>query len=135
MQRLGTWRRDLATKCYWQLVERKLEWAAHYAEALQFVRWRALPRVLACGTGMALPPARARAQARPGGGAPAGAGDGLHRRAAAPIAQRDLPQLIAGVVEQPMTMVQAWYDHAMVEFHNAAAAKPKGFGGSRRRGR
>ena len=39
-QRLGTWRRDLATKCYWQLVEMRPEWAAHYAEALQFVRWR-----------------------------------------------------------------------------------------------
>ena len=45
MQRLGTWRRDLATKCYWQLVERKPEWAAHYAEALQFVRWRVRCRV------------------------------------------------------------------------------------------
>ena len=28
-----------------------------------------------------------------------------------------------------MTMVQAWYDHAMQEFHNAAAGKAKGFGG------
>merc|ERR1740130_228332 len=46
-----------------------------------------------------------------------------------PMAQRDLPQVIVSVVDQPMTMVQAWYDHAIQEFHNAAAAKAKGFGG------
>ena len=131
LQRLGTWRRDLATKCYWQLVEMKPEWAAHYAEALQFVRWRVRCRTSSRAVtawlfnqlelAPKLEPAAALRQAQ--------AMVFTVEQLRLPMAQRDLPQVIVSVVDQPMTMVQAWYDHAIQEFHNAAAAKAKGFGG------
>ena len=131
LQRLGTWRRDLATKCYWQLVEMKPEWAAHYAEALQFVRWRVRCRTTSraltawlfhqLALAPKLEPAASLRQAQ--------AMVFTVEQLRLPMAQRDLPQILVPVVDQPMTMVQAWYDHAMQEFHNAAAGKAKGFGG------
>ena len=114
-QCIGTWRRDLATKCYWQLAKMKPDCAAHYAEALQFIRWR-----VRCRTSSRAVTAWLFQQLEL---APKLAPAAQLRQAQAmvfTIEQLRLPMAQEthgsfSVVDQPMTMVQAWYDHAMQE--------------------